>query len=149
MAMDITSKINSGWWALRVALGLGVFLAGLDKFFNILTNWSMYLSPIAERWLPVSGHAFMLVVGVVEMLVGLAILTHWTRVAAYMAVIWLAAIAVNLVTTGMFFDLAVRDMEMAVAAYALARLTEVRAISQRSDTLHGAVDHAASAGRAA
>lgn len=48
MAMDITSKINSGWWALRVALGLGVFLAGLDKFFNILTNWSMYLSPITE-----------------------------------------------------------------------------------------------------
>jgi uncharacterized membrane protein YphA (DoxX/SURF4 family) len=149
MPIDIASKINSPWWALRVALGAGVVLAGLDKFFNILTNWSMYLSPVAERLLPVSGHAFMLMVGVVEMLVGLAILTHWTRVAAYVAAIWLVLIALNLVTTGMFFDLAVRDIEMAVAAYALSRLTEARAILQRSDKSHGAGDEAMSAGRAA
>ena len=95
MAIDITSKINSVWWELRVALGLGVLLAGPDRLFNILTNWSLYLSPVAERWLPGSGHAFLLVVGVVEMLVGLAILTHWTRVGAYVAAIWLASIALT------------------------------------------------------
>ncbi len=148
MAIDISSKINSPWWALRVALGLGAFLAGLDKFFNILTNWSMYLSPVAEHLLPVSGHVFMLVVGVVEMLVGLAVLTRWTRLGAYVASVWLTSIALNLVTTGMFFDLAVRDIEMAVAAYSLARLTEARDILQRSDTLHS-VNEPASAGRAA
>ncbi len=68
----------------------------------------------------------MRAVGVIEMIVGLAILTRWTRLGAYVAMVWLVAIAVNLVTTGMFFDLAVRDVEIAIGAYALARLTEVR-----------------------
>ena len=107
-------------------LGLGPFLAGLDKFFNILTDWNMYLSPLALRFLPVSGPTFMRVVGVIEMIVGLAILTRWTRIGAYAAMVWLVAIALNLLTTGMFYDLAVRDIEIAIGAYALARLTEVR-----------------------
>ena len=68
----------------------------------------------------------MRAVGVIEMIVGLAILTRWTRLGAYVAMVWLVAIAANLVTTGMFFDLAVRDVEIAIGAYALARLTEVR-----------------------
>ncbi len=118
--------LNSAWWALRIGLGVGPFLAGLDKFFNILTNWEMYLSPAAERLLPISGTAFMRTVGVVEMIVGLAILTRWTRLGSYVAAAWLVAIAANLVTTGMFFDLAVRDVEIAIAAYTLARLTEAR-----------------------
>src|SRR5262245_40280213 len=121
-----TRAFESAWWVLRIALGVGPFLAGLDKFFNILTNWVMYLSPWAERLLPISGASFMRVVGVVEMIVGLAILTFWTRIGSYIAAAWLVAIAINLTTTGMFFDLAVRDLEIAVAAYALARLTEAR-----------------------
>jgi len=119
-------KLNQVWWVLRIALGLGPFLARLDKFFNLLTNWSMYLSPIAERMLPFSGTEFMKIVGIIEMIVGLAILTRWTRIGSYIAAIWLVMIAVNLVSTGMFFDLAVRDVEIAIAAFTLARLTEVR-----------------------
>jgi hypothetical protein len=72
----------------------------------------------------------MRAVGVVEMLVGLAILTRWTRLGAYVACAWLLAIAVNLVTTGMFFDLAVRDVEIALGAFALAKLTEAREAAQ-------------------
>ncbi|MCI0535717.1 MAG: hypothetical protein L0338_34500 [Acidobacteria bacterium] len=121
-----TRGLNSAWWALRIGLGVGPFLAGLDKFFNILTDWGMYLSPIAEELLPMSATAFMRTVGVVEMLVGLAILTRWTRLGGYVAAGWLVAIAANLVTTGMFLDLAVRDVEIALAAYTLARLTEAR-----------------------
>jgi hypothetical protein len=68
----------------------------------------------------------MRAVGIIEMIVGLAILTRWTRLGAYVAMVWLVAIAINLATTGMFFDLAVRDIEIAIGAYALARLTEVR-----------------------
>lgn len=127
--MNAEKRLDSVWWALRIGLGLGPFLAGLDKFFNILTDWSMYLSPTALKFLPVSGPTFMRIVGVVEMIVGLAILTRWTRIGAYAAMVWLVAIAVNLVTTGMFFDLAVRDLEIAIGAYALARLTEVREAS--------------------
>lgn len=118
--------LNSAWWALRIGLGVGPFLAGLDKFFNILTDWGMYLSPAVEGLLPISGTAFMQTVGVIEMVVGLAILTRWTRLGSYVAAGWLVAIAANLVTTGMFFDLAVRDVEIAIAAYTLARLTEAR-----------------------
>jgi uncharacterized membrane protein YphA (DoxX/SURF4 family) len=119
-------RLDSAWWALRLGLGLGPFLAGLDKFFNILANWEMYLSPLAPKVVPLSAATFMHVVGVVEMIVGLAILTRWTRLGAYIAMLWLIAIAINLVTTGMFFDLAVRDLEIAIGAYTLARLTEVR-----------------------
>jgi uncharacterized membrane protein YphA (DoxX/SURF4 family) len=119
-------RLDSVWWALRLGLGLGPFLAGLDKFFNLLAQWDMYLSPAVTKLLPVSGAAFMRVVGVTEMIVGLAILTKWTRIGAYVAMVWLVLIAVNLVTTGNFFDLAVRDLEIAIGAYALARLTEVR-----------------------
>jgi uncharacterized membrane protein YphA (DoxX/SURF4 family) len=118
--------LNPVWWALRIGLGVGPFLAGLDKFFNLLTNWQMYLSPTAERLLPMSGQTFMHLVGIIEMIVGLAVLTRWTRLGAYVAMIWLIAIAANLVLTGRFFDVAVRDVEMAIGAFALARLTEAR-----------------------
>ena len=90
----------------------------------------MYLSPLAEKVLPVSGPVFMRAVGVVEMAVGLAILAGWTRIGGYVAMVWLLAIAANLLTTGMFYDLAVRDVEIAIAAYALARLSEARAASR-------------------
>jgi hypothetical protein len=120
--------IESAWWVLRLGLGIGPALAGLDKIFrtNVLADWSMYISPLAEPWLPVSAAAFMQAVGVVELLVGLSILTVATRLGAWVAMAWLLAIAVNLASTGMFFDLAVRDVEIAIAAYALARLTAAR-----------------------
>ena len=82
-------KLDSSWWALRVGLGLAAVLAGVDKFFNLLTNWNMYLSPITERFLPVSGHTFMLITGPIEILVGLSILTRWTRIGAYVLSVWL------------------------------------------------------------
>ena len=119
-------KLDSAWWALRIGLGVGPFLAGLDKFFNLLTNWGMYLSPTVEALLPFSGPVFMRTVGVIEMAVGLAILAGWTRIGGYVAAAWLVAIAANLVSMGTFFDLAVRDVEIAIAAYTLARMSEVR-----------------------
>ncbi len=125
--MTFDRRLNSAWWVLRIGLGLAPFLAGLDKFFNILTNWEMYLSPLVPRILHISPTVFMRTVGVVEMIVGLTILTtRWTRLASYVAMAWLLSIAANLLTTGMFFDIAVRDVEIAIAAYCLARLTEVR-----------------------
>jgi hypothetical protein len=68
----------------------------------------------------------MWVAGVVEMIVGIAILTNWTQIGSTVAMVWLLAIAGNLVLSGAFLDVAVRDVEMAIAAFALARLTEVK-----------------------
>ncbi len=120
-------NLNGAWWLLRIALGLGALLAGLDKFFEVLATWSMYLSPLAERLLPVSADAFLRAVGIVEMAVGLAILTRWPRVGAYAMAAWLVAIAVNLALAAHFWDLVVRDLEVAASAFVLARLTEWRA----------------------
>ena len=119
-------KLTSAWWALRVGLGLGALLAGLDKFFNLLADWGTYLSPFIERLLPVSGDTFMRAVGVIEMAVGLLILAGFSRIGGYVLMAWLVGIAMSLVTTGRFFDVAVRDVVMALAAFTLARLTEVR-----------------------
>ena len=119
-----TDRLTAAWWALRAGLGGAAFLAGLDKFFNILADWPAYLSPLAAHSLPISAAAFMHVVGVIEMAVGAAILIGFTRLGGYLASAWLICIAINLVTTGRYFDLAVRDVVMAVAAFTLAQLSE-------------------------
>jgi uncharacterized membrane protein len=132
MHKGFDSRLDQAWWALRIGLGVGPFLAGLDKYFNLLTNWTGYISPLALKILPFSGQTFMHIVGVIEMIVGLAILTKRTRLFAYVASAWLVLIAINLVSTGMFFDVAVRDVEMALAAFVLARMTEVRTAALQS-----------------
>ena len=122
--MTIDRGVESARQALKVAFGVVPFLAGLDKFFNLLADWPRYLSPAAEAMLPVTAQTFMHFAGVVEMVVGLAILTRWTVLGSYVAAAWLVAIAANLVASGTFLDVAARDLVMATAAYTLARLTE-------------------------
>jgi hypothetical protein len=110
---------------LWLTYGLVPLLAGLDKFFNLLTDWPKYLSPAIAGLLPVSAQTFMHAVGIIEVVVGPLVLTRWTRLGAWIAAAWLVLIAVNLVTMGLF-DIAVRDLAMAVGAYTLARLAELR-----------------------
>jgi len=136
MRKEFDSRLDGAWWALRIGLGVGPFLAGLDKYFNLLTDWTMYTSPLVLKLLPFSARTFMHIVGVIEIIVGLAILTKWTRLGAYVASAWLVAIAINLVSTGMFLDIAVRDLEMALAAFVLARMTEVRENTLDNEVLH-------------
>lgn len=120
------SRLNRAWWVLRIGLGVGPILAGADKFTNLLANWEMYLNPLAPRLLHVEPATFMHLVGVVEIAAGVLVLTRLTRYAAYIVMFWLIGIAINLVTQGTFFDLAVRDIEISLGAFALAQLTEVR-----------------------
>ena len=121
---DTIARLESPRIALRVSFGLLPLLAGLDKFTYFLTDWSAYVGPVARSLLPVSPQTFLYAVGIVEVLVGLAVLTRWTVIGSYAAAGWLTLIAVNLVLAG-FFDIAVRDVVLAVAALTLARLTEV------------------------
>jgi hypothetical protein len=118
-------KLSTPWIALRLGIGLTAALAGIDKFFNLLADWGSYVSPLATQFLPVSTGTFVQSVGVIELAVGIAILAGWTRLGAYVASGWLLAVAGNLVAAG-FYDVAVRDVVMSVAAFTLGRLAEVR-----------------------
>jgi uncharacterized membrane protein YphA (DoxX/SURF4 family) len=118
-------RTETAYWALRLTFGVVPIVAGLDKFTNLLADWQGYLSPLAVRLLPVSPHAFMLAVGIIEIAVGVGVLAGRARVFGWVASAWLLAIAVNLLTTGRFLDVAARDVALAVSAFALAQLAQV------------------------
>lgn len=119
-------RLNRVWVVLRWTFGLVPIIAGVDKYFNLLTNWEQYLSPMIPRITQIAPSVFMHVVGVIEILAGILVLTRFTRWAAYIVTAWLICIALNLIVQGRFFDVAVRDLVMSVAAFSLAQLTEVR-----------------------
>ena len=129
-------RLDVGWWALRIGLGVGPIITGTDKYFNKLTDWGMYLSPLVTKVVPVSGGTFMHIVGAVEILAGLIVLSRWTKVGSYIVMFWLLGIAVNLITTGMFYDLAMRDVEIAIGAFVLAQLTAVREQQTAANPVH-------------
>jgi uncharacterized membrane protein YphA (DoxX/SURF4 family) len=120
------SRLTSSFWALRIAIGATAFLAGLDKFFNLLADWEAYVSPLLLKVVPLSAGSLMRVAGVIEMIAGIAVLAGLARFAGYVVAAWLTAIALSLLTTGHYFDVAVRDLVMAVGAFVLARLAQVR-----------------------
>lgn len=120
-------RLDLPYWALRIAFGVVPIVAGFDKFTNLLVQWQIYLSPLFVRLLPISPTAFMRFAGVVEIAVGIAILAGFTRIGGYVAGAWLAAIVVNLLTSGTHLDVAARDAVMVISAFTLSRLTEVRA----------------------
>ena len=130
-------RLTTPWWALRVGVGAAAFLAGLDKFFNLLADWPGYLSPIAAQILPLSPSSFMHVIGGVEMLVGLVILAGYTRLGGYVAAIWLVGIARKPRDHGALLRRRGRDVIMAIAAFTLARLTEARASEQAGEGIGG------------
>jgi hypothetical protein len=132
------NRLNTTWWALRALFGFVPIAAGLDKFFNLLTNWEAYLNPLATKVIPISPATFMHIVGVIEIAAGVVVLSHFTKFGAYVVSVWLVAIALNLLVMGRFLDVAVRDLGLAVAAFSLAQLTAVREESVSRDRLTGA-----------
>jgi hypothetical protein len=99
-------------------------IAGLDKFTHVLTNWDAYLAPVVARTLGGAAHGFMLVVGVVEIVAGLLVAVR-PRIGAYVVAAWLAGIIVNLLLSGKYFDVALRDFGLCLGALALGRLAQV------------------------
>ena len=108
---------------LRVGFVLIPVIFGLDKFSNILTNWEHYLAPWMVSISPFSPHTMMLIIGVVEICAGISVALK-PRYAAYVVALWLAGIIINLVTYPGFYDVALRDFGLLVAALALARLAK-------------------------
>jgi hypothetical protein len=110
---------------LKGTFGIVPIVAGFDKFTNLLADWPRYVAPAAAAVLPVSPEVFMGLVGVVEIAAGLMVLSRFTAIGAYVVAAWLVGVALNLVAAG-FLDVAVRDLVMAAAAFALARLEAAR-----------------------
>lgn len=108
---------------LKVTFGIVPIVAGLDKFTNLLTHWSDYLGN-NKSMLPMDPETFMKVVGVIEIIAGIIVFTR-TVVGAYIVMIWLICIAIQLLVGGHYFDVAVRDLVMAVGAYTLAQLAKM------------------------
>lgn len=138
---QLDSHLNAAWWALKIGLGVGPIITGLDKYFNKLADWSMYLSPIATKVVPVSAATFMHLVGVVEIIAGIIVLSRWTKIGSYIVLFWLLGIAVNVLTTGMFYDLAMRDVEIAVGAFALSQLSTAREQAPEARAAAGGTPH--------
>jgi uncharacterized membrane protein YphA (DoxX/SURF4 family) len=118
------NRLYSVQHLLRLTYGLIPIAAGLDKFFNILTTWEQYVSPSVARLLPFSTITFMHIVGVIEIAAGVVVLSRFTALGAYVVAAWLALIAVSLISSGHFYDIAVRDLVIAVGAYSLGVLSE-------------------------
>lgn len=119
------SEAHKLWLTLKLTYGIVPIVAGLDKFTNILTDWSQYLNPGIVQVLPCSATTFMMIVGAIEIVAGVIVLAK-TELGAYIVSAWLVCIALTLIASWQYVDVAVRDIVMAIGAYTLARLTKVK-----------------------
>ena len=117
----LRSHTHQAFLLLRTVFTIAPILFGLDKFANLLTDWTQYLAPVVTDIIPVSAQQFMYGVGVVEILAG--ILVAWRpRIGSLVVAAWLAGIIINLLVLPGFFDVALRDFGLLVGALALNRL---------------------------
>jgi uncharacterized membrane protein YphA (DoxX/SURF4 family) len=116
-----TDSSYQGYWILRVGFAVAPILFGLDKFTNFLVDWTQYLAPWVIGILPFSASDAMRLVGVVEILAGVAVAVK-PRYGAYVVAAWLGGIIVNLLTYPGYFDIALRDFGLLLGALSLARL---------------------------
>ena len=111
---------------LRGVFGIVPIVAGVDKFLNLLTDWTHYMNPTFAALLPLDVTTFMYLIGAVEVVAGVIVLSRYTTIGAYVVSAWLAFIALTLIASGRFLDVAVRDLVMSTGAYSLAVLSQVR-----------------------
>jgi uncharacterized membrane protein len=123
-AADASSPAYQAYQILHIAFTVAPILAGLDKFLHVMTNWDKYLPPAVNNMLGGRGHEFMMVVGVIEIIAGVGVLIK-PKIFAYVVGVWLLAIIVNLLMTGGYLDIALRDLGLSLGAFALARLSAI------------------------
>ncbi|MFL6504756.1 MAG: hypothetical protein ACJ8KC_05015 [Candidatus Udaeobacter sp.] len=108
---------------LHFGLVVAPILAGLDKFFHLLVNWDQYLPQVVAKMSPIPGHTLMLVVGVIEIVAGIGVAIK-PRIFAYVVAAWLGVIIINLLLIPGYFDIALRDFGLLLAALALGALSQ-------------------------
>lgn len=120
---SLTNPAYQAFVILRTGFTVAPILAGLDKFFSVLVNWDQYLPGSVNRMLGGHGHEFMYAVGVVEIVAGIGVLLK-PKLFAYVVALWLVLIIVDLLMIPGYFDVALRDLGLAIGAVALGRLSQ-------------------------
>jgi hypothetical protein len=108
---------------LHWTYGLVPIAAGADKFLHLLTDWNKYLAPVVTDIIPLSPNAFMSIVGVIEIIAGILVLVR-PKIGSLIVAFWLLGIVINLLLTGQYLDVAVRDTVMAIGAFCLYTLLD-------------------------
>lgn len=125
VAVSSPDRLHAAVSLLRYTYSVVPIVAGLDKFTHLLTDWDKYLAPAVANMLPFSAHTFMMIVGVIEIMAGLLTLIR-PKIGALVVSLWLVGIAINLLLSGQYFDIAVRDLVMAIGAFSLYLLLDER-----------------------
>ncbi|HET8619144.1 MAG TPA: hypothetical protein VFM27_09310 [Acidimicrobiales bacterium] len=120
----LDDPVFQGFTLLRIGFTVAPILFGLDKFLDWLTGWEQYLAPEINDLIPGNAHQAMLAVGVVEIVAGLVVAVR-PRFGGYLVAAWLGGIIVNLLLLGDYYDIALRDFGLLLAALSLARLATV------------------------
>jgi uncharacterized membrane protein YphA (DoxX/SURF4 family) len=122
-AEQSTDSARQAFTVLKFGFTVAPIVAGLDKFFNLLVDWTQYLTPLVPAWTGIDPAAFMMVIGVIEIIAGIlvAVKTKW---GAWIVAAWLWGIIINLLLVPGYYDIALRDLGLSFGALALARLAE-------------------------
>jgi uncharacterized membrane protein YphA (DoxX/SURF4 family) len=118
-----TDYAHQAYTILKFGFTVAPIVAGLDKFFNLLVDWTQYLTPLVPRWTGIDPAAFMMVVGIIEIIAGIVVAVK-PKIGAWVVAAWLCGIIINLLLVPGYYDVALRDLGLLFGALALARLAE-------------------------
>jgi uncharacterized membrane protein YphA (DoxX/SURF4 family) len=119
---SLSNPSYQAYQILRIGFTVAPIIAGVDKFLGLLVNWDQYLPPVVNNLLGGAGHQFMYIVGAIEIVAGIGVLLK-PKIFAYVVAAWLVAIIVNLLLIPGYYDVALRDLGLALGALALGRLS--------------------------
>ncbi|HEX7070007.1 MAG TPA: hypothetical protein VF190_04340 [Rhodothermales bacterium] len=122
-AVTRSAPVDQAYQILHLGFTVAPIIAGLDKFFNLLTDWTQYLAPFIGDM--VGDQTFMYIVGVIEIVAGIGVAIK-PKIFAYVVSAWLVGIILNLLLLPGYFDVALRDLGLALGALALGRLASAR-----------------------
>lgn len=123
VAEQPTDYEHQAYTILKFGFTVAPIVAGFDKFFNLLVDWTQYLTPLVPRWTGIDPTGFMMVVGVIEIIAGIVVAVK-PKFGAWVVAAWLWGIILNLLLVPGYYDVALRDLGLSFGALALARLAE-------------------------
>lgn len=122
--LNLNQQLKPTFLLLKYTFGIVPIVAGLDKFTDLLTHWENYIHPGIANMLPFTPHIFMMIVGIIEIIAGIIVLAK-PSIGGLIVAAWLTAIALTLLTSGNYLDVAVRDLVMAIGALSMARISKL------------------------